>query len=386
MRVRKINGNYYAYFYDRTSSPKEKSWPLRTSRKDVAWQKAVRLKELYDKGEFDPWTAKTDPLDKLTAREAKVRFLEAKEDLRPKTVEAYTYAMEGLLEAFPANIFIQDVRLKHVRPYLDDDTVSVATRRHRYRHIRTFFNWCVKEEHIKKSPLKRYTPPKDGKKVPAFLSTNELDELLGAIDDHIEKLENGYSLDREVYPEEVEYKDKKSKHTSYTEGELTWMKDVILLAVSTGMRRGELAALTWGMVDLENGYIHIRNDNGFRTKSGDERSIPLLADGMKVVKRLHQENPDASPSDPVLTTSTGGPISPGYTSKMFKLFVRLADLDERLCFHSLRHTCASWLAMKGVPLQMIQHVLGHSSMNVTEKYSHLLPDAIRDAMADALAR
>jgi site-specific recombinase XerD len=55
---------------------------------------------------------------------------------------------------------------------------------------------------------------------------------------------------------------------------------------------------------------------------------------------------------------------------------RKADLDERIHFHSLRQTTGSWLAMKGVPVKVIQEILGHSSLSVTEKYSHLAPETL----------
>jgi integrase len=55
---------------------------------------------------------------------------------------------------------------------------------------------------------------------------------------------------------------------------------------------------------------------------------------------------------------------------------------ERLRFHSLRHTCASWLAMKGVPMRVIRGLLGHSSQNVTERYSPLHPEVMEKAMEE----
>jgi integrase len=71
-------------------------------------------------------------------------------------------------------------------------------------------------------------------------------------------------------------------------------------------------------------------------------------------------------------------------SGRFKFYVREAEFPnaERLCFHSLRHTCASWLAMKGVPMRVIQAVLGHSSINMTEIYSHLRPEVMSRAMRE----
>ena len=76
----------------------------------------------------------------------------------------------------------------------------------------------------------------------------------------------------------------------------------------------------------------------------------------------------------------GLPVKPDRVSKRFKFFARLAKLDERLHFHSLRHTTGSWLVMKGVPLRVIQAILGHASITTTEIYSHLLPDTMQAAV------
>ena len=59
-----------------------------------------------------------------------------------------------------------------------------------------------------------------------------------------------------------------------------------------------------------------------------------------------------------------------------------AELDDRLHFHSLRHTAGSWLSMRGVPIQQIRSILGHSTSRVTERYSHLAPETLDRAMEE----
>ena len=78
-------------------------------------------------------------------------------------------------------------------------------------------------------------------------------------------------------------------------------------------------------------------------------------------------------------------IKPDWATKRFKFFVRKAKLPqrERLRFHSLRHTAGSWLAMRGVPMRVIQAILRHSSISVTERYSHLQPEVMGAAMEEA---
>ena len=376
-RLRKLgkSGNYFAIFYDGTHSPKEKSYPLKTTRKDVAMKRYTEAVQGFERGTFDPWNPDSAS-ETLSVAEAADRFLQAKEHLRPKSQRAYRIAVEGMQRCLSAGLLLRDVALKHIRPYLTEEGKARSTHRHRYRHLRTFLNWCVDQGHLDGSPLEDFTPPKERKKQAAFLSEGDLERLLNAIEHDAQAKRDG--LD----PETGEAK----KHSSLAQGRLTWLSDVVRVAVTTGMRRGELAALRWGHVDLEHGYIHIRNTHGFVTKSGDERTIPLVADARDVIQRLRNEWPEAQPDDHVLRSGTGGPISADYTSRLFKRYVRIAGLSEELKFHSLRHTCASWLAMKGVPLQMIQQILGHSDIGVTQRYSHLLPDSVKQAVHEALSR
>ncbi len=162
-------------------------------------------------------------------------------------------------------------------------------------------------------------------------------------------------------------------------------KDLVLLAVGTGLRLGELAALRWSAVDFETGFLTVRSGEGFRTKSGHERAVPLAGDAQEVLLRLSSEREDDL-DGPVVTYGDGRPIVAKYASKRFKRYVRLAKLPEQIRFHSLRHTCASWLVMRGVPLLIVQQILGHSSIQVTERYAHLAPDVMKAAMHQAFGK
>jgi integrase len=73
---------------------------------------------------------------------------------------------------------------------------------------------------------------------------------------------------------------------------------------------------------------------------------------------------------------------PDRVSKRFKFYVRKAGLSDReeLSFHSCRHTTGSWLSMQDVARRVISEILGNSSTQVTEKYSHLNPDVMERAM------
>jgi site-specific recombinase XerD len=86
---------------------------------------------------------------------------------------------------------------------------------------------------------------------------------------------------------------------------------------------------------------------------------------------------------PVNTDRNGLPVKPDRAMKRFKAMARKAGLDDRVHLHSLRHTTGAWLAMQGVPMRAIQSILGHSSINVTEQYSHFALETLNSAMEEA---
>jgi len=153
---------------------------------------------------------------------------------------------------------------------------------------------------------------------------------------------------------------------------------MIQVAVCTGLRRGELLRLRWQDIDLSNAVLYVRNRGTERTKSGDERAVLLAGDALDVLQRLQNDG------GPEFVDSSERPIKADRVSRRFKFYVRKAKLRDRnrLKFHSLRHTTGSWLAMKGVPMRVIQGILGHSSVQVTEQYSHLAPEVAVKAMQE----
>jgi len=73
-------------------------------------------------------------------------------------------------------------------------------------------------------------------------------------------------------------------------------------------------------------------------------------------------------------------VNESYVSHKLKDYIRIAKLNEKLHFHSLRHTFASWLAQDGVSLYELQRLLGHSDIAVTEVYSHLQPEQLHSTV------
>jgi len=156
-----------------------------------------------------------------------------------------------------------------------------------------------------------------------------------------------------------------------------------LTALMTGMRLGELCGLQWGDVDFVKKNIIVRN-NYVRghlgtPKSGKDRTIPLHPQLAKVLKANGHLKGDF-----VFCRDDGTPHHVNDFRKPFFWLTKKAGLP-RIRFHDLRHSFASQLVMNGNPLKVVQELLGHGSIQMTEIYSHLSPNVHQDAIKTLLA-
>lgn len=155
----------------------------------------------------------------------------------------------------------------------------------------------------------------------------------------------------------------------------SWLKDIVLFAVLTGMRRGEILNLRWQDVDLERRIIFVQSSQTFRTKFGKRRTVPMSDPAYDLIDKLQKGTSD------YVFTLNGAKIFDGWVSHKFKQYVRKANLDDtKLHFHSLRHTFASWLVQDGVSLYEVKKLLGHSDIKTTETYSHLQPEGLHSTV------
>lgn len=156
-------------------------------------------------------------------------------------------------------------------------------------------------------------------------------------------------------------------------------RDFIETALYTGMRVSEICNLKWNDIDFVAMKIRVKNTEWFSTKSKKERTVPLhpnLAGILGLRGRV-----DHSPF--VFIRSDGKLVDRSTANDKFREYSKLAGLDPQFHFHSLRHTFASHLAMKGVSLYFIQKILGHASIETTTRtYAHLQPDPLMHAVKE----
>lgn len=150
---------------------------------------------------------------------------------------------------------------------------------------------------------------------------------------------------------------------------------IATMSLYGGLRLGEVLGLTWGNVDFKNGIIMAQD-----TKNYESRPVFITDPIRNVLAELSSGTPD----ELLFKSKTGNPVQ--WLSKSFAATVRelklnegISDRRERLCFHSLRHTHASWAVMAGVPLYVVGKAIGHKTLTMTARYSHLAPDSHRTA-------
>lgn len=160
-------------------------------------------------------------------------------------------------------------------------------------------------------------------------------------------------------------------------------RDRVMLEIlyGTGIRLGELKGLTVEKLDLEGGYAFIEEGKGKK-----DRVVPLgkglcgmIEYYLKEVRpRLlsDRENPFLIPS-----SQRGGALSATRIQEAIKKQARGAGITKRVYPHLIRHTCATHMTQNGAPIRCVQELLGHSSINTTQVYTHLTIQDLKKAHA-----
>ncbi len=139
------------------------------------------------------------------------------------------------------------------------------------------------------------------------------------------------------------------------------LKSIVITAVHSGMRKGEILGLKWEQVDLKHGFILLDN-----TKNGERREIPIN----ETLRETLEAIPHSLESEYVFTDRNGRPFRD--VKRSFGTTLKRAGIHN-FRFHDLRHCFASHLTMGGVELRCVQELLGHKTPTMTMRYSYLAP-------------
>ncbi len=143
----------------------------------------------------------------------------------------------------------------------------------------------------------------------------------------------------------------------------------VLLALATGARKKEVWDLSWNDVDLINGMVTFN-----RTKNDEVRSIPL-AEG--VLEMLRDRSKIRRIDTTKVFPSKSNPKQSILLERPWRTALKNAQIED-FRWHDLRHSAASYLAMSGVPMRSIAEILGHKTLQMVKRYSHLSQDHLRD--------
>ena len=202
--------------------------------------------------------------------------------------------------------------------------------------LRSYYKFLLRNGEIQQNPMLKVTAPKTGKKLPAFLPQEAMQQLF----------------------EQIEFPDT-------FEG---WRDKLVLeLLYGTGMRLSELIGLQENSIDLNQKTIRVLG------KGQKERILPLnnaLRTCLEVYRRFKtSEFPDNKPAA-LLVTSKSQPLYPKLVYRIVKNYTGMVTTSQHRNPHVLRHTFATHLLDNGADLNAIKDLLGHSSLAATQVYTH----------------
>jgi integrase/recombinase XerD len=277
--------------------------------------------------------------DQICLKDFKDEFLEYSLGVHSrKTHKTHRTAFQEFIRV-EGNKPLNSIGVREIEHFLSvkKREASEWTARKYYGSLAAAFQKAVHWEHIKVNPFKKVKKPKPPESFPLYFSEIEFNVLLSIMNERD-------------------------------------FRELCLSALLSGLRLGEILSLRWKDVDSVDKIILVRNSEMFTTKSRKNRAVPISEELYKLL--MERKENIRNESDFVFHDIKGNQLKEKTVSQKFKKYVRRASLNDKLHFHSLRHSFATHLVKKNVPLFAIQKLLGHSTSKTTEVYSHLLPQQL----------
>jgi integrase len=321
--------SFYLDFYYEGKRYTEKVGPVSES---VAKEKLTIKRAEVIRGEWKPKTVK------ISFEKFKEQYLEySLANKKPRTSLRDITSLKPLQEFFGGK-FISEISPFLIEKYKQkrkEDGVSPRTVNIEIACLRHMFNMAMKWGKAQKNPVHEVKLFKEPEGKDRILSPEEEARLI-----------------------EVVRSSRKAKH----------LEPVIITALQTGMRKGEVLGLKWSNIDFPNRLITIEG-----TKSGYVRKIPM---NMKLTETLDHGRRKNN-GDYIFVDRRGSPYKSFRTA--WEHALEKAGI-ENLTFHSLRHTFGSRLGMAGVDIKTIQELMGHRDIKMTMRYSHPTAQHKRNAV------
>lgn len=289
-----------------------------------------------------------------------LRYLQVERNSSDLTIKSYredlTSLTEYLTEAFghdPKPSEITPIDLRGYVAALHEAGYAKSSVARRLASLRSFFRFCQREGIVDNNPAKPLRNPRRDRKLPHFLSTEEIGKL----------------LDAPPATKSLGLRDRAILETMY----------------SAGLRVSETVGVNDEDLDFENGLVRVRG------KGKRERLAPLGSYASRAVKRWVQER-KLSPKEPkggtapVFTNKFGRRLTTRSVGRLLEKHLQHAGLDTRTTPHTLRHSFATHLLDRGADIRSVQELLGHKSLITTQIYTHVSTAGLREAYEKAHPR
>lgn len=209
--------------------------------------------------------------------------------------------------------------------------------------LKGFFRYLLTTHKIAKNPLLSIHSPKQEKPLPAFLSVDDVFQLLGAI-----KIKT-----------QLDVRDRAALEVFY----------------SSGVRVSELVGLNWADIDFQLGILRVVG------KGSKERIVPVGEIALQALRDYGVEQRKkwrvaCKGETPVFLNNRGGRITTRSVARIVEKHLKQAGLQIKMGPHGLRHSFATHLLNSGADLRSIQELLGHASLSTTQRYTHLNLDQL----------
>ncbi|MGL4581651.1 MAG: site-specific tyrosine recombinase XerD, partial [Flavobacterium sp.] len=281
-------------------------------------------------------------------------YLKLERGLSMNSVDSYELDIRkfiNYLDGFEEKYSIDSIDTSVVQGFLYSiaEVVAPTTQARIIAGLKNFFNYFILEGYIKKSPVELIDTPKTGRKLPDILSVEEIDLLIGAID--------------QSTPEG--FRNKVMLETLY----------------SCGLRVSELVGLRLSDLFFEEGFIRVIG------KGSKHRFVPIDTNTMELIVlyndsiRAHMVVKKDS-SDILFLNRRGGQLT---RAMIFTIIKRLAveiSLQKNISPHTFRHSFATHLLENGADIRAIQLMLGHESITTTEIYTHVSTERLRSVLEE----
>lgn len=287
-------------------------------------------------------------------------YLQHERAVSPHTYKNYLVDLQQfhafLKEKYPniANNWqkrIPDVDASLIREYVSRmyDSWSPSSMARKLASLRTFFNYCMRLGIVESNPAKEVATPKIPKRVPKFLTVDEVFALLEAAagEDVLG------SRDRAI----------------------------LELLYASGLRVSELVGLNLGDVDLKSLTVRVMG------KGRKERIVPMgekaCASLVNYLEKRHSLLGKNAQEQGFFLNRHGGRLTARSIERLLNKYIRRSGLQKTVTPHVLRHTFATHLLGAGADMRGIQELLGHSSLSTTQKYTHVGIDKLMKAYDEA---